>query len=155
MSDPIVEPVRRSHARSGFLLAALLVAVALAWLRPLVASSAAEPQDPPKPGAAGGKEEENGGDLVFQVISKTQKYSVLYSHDLHLGKGIECAECHEKVFKKKINGNKFKMADINRGQFCGTCHTETPAADVKHAAFAPKKNCSKCHTMRVREPDSK
>jgi len=144
-------------------LGALLVgAAALAGLRPAAEPATAQESPKPDPTGAGAppaaqadEVEEHGGDLIFHVISRTQKYSVLYSHELHVNAGIQCDECHETVFKKKINGQKFKMADINRGQYCGVCHTETPAPEVKHPAFAPKKNCAKCHTMRVREPDSK
>jgi c(7)-type cytochrome triheme protein len=98
-------------------------------------------------------DEKDGGEIVFQVVgSRMQKKSVLYSHEKHLATGLKCDDCHEKIFKKKLNANKFKMADVNRGEFCGTCHNEKPAADVKHPAFAPKGNCAKCHTLSVRDP---
>ena len=149
MTDSLASPARSRFARIGLISIAAAAALAALLLRPVAASPAAQ-GTPPKPAAAA--DEDHGGDLVFHVVSKTQKYSVLYSHQSHIDAGIECAECHESVFQKKLNSNQFKMADINRGKFCGVCHTETPAADVKHPAFAPKKNCQKCHTLRIREP---
>lgn len=146
------ENVDHGRGRSGgpaFALLVLALGAGIACLRPLAVSAGA--QEAPAP-AAPAEDEEHGGELVFHVVSKTQKYSVLYSHQLHVDAGIDCAECHEGVFQKKFNGNRFKMADINRGQYCGVCHTENPGADVKHPAFAPKKNCAKCHTLRIREP---
>ncbi len=162
MTEAIDRLHRRGRIRNGALLALVAGGLALLCLRPVAASPPPLQEKPPaggkegepKPGEKEDKEkEEHGGDLVFHVVSKTQKYSVLYSHERHLAEGIECEECHEKVFQKKLNGNKFKMADINRGQFCGVCHNAAPAAEVKHPAFAPKNHCSKCHTLRVREVD--
>jgi len=143
------------RARSVVLAGIVVGASALLCLRP--SSVAAGQATPPAPGAKpaeqAGEKEEDGGDIVFQVVgSRMQKYSVLYRHDVHLAAGIKCEECHEKTFKKKLNGNQFKMADINRGQFCGTCHNAAPAADVLHKSFAPKNNCTKCHTLKLREP---
>jgi len=132
-------------------VALLAVLVAVGGLAALLRPAAASQEKQEKPPAAGAVPEEHGGDIVFKVTSKTQKYSVLYSHEKHLDAGLECDECHEKLFKKELNGSKFKMADINQGKFCGGCHTETPAATVKHKAFAPKKNCQKCHTLKVHD----
>ncbi len=120
--------------------------VAVATFRPAANATtqeapAAKPEEP----------EEDGGDILFRVTSKTQKFSVLYRHETHLKAGMECDDCHETVFKKKLDANKFKMADINKGLFCGTCHTDAPAEGVKHKAFAPKKNCAKCHSVKVHD----
>jgi len=130
-------------------VALLVVLAATGGLAALLRPAAASQEKPPAAGAAA--TEEHGGDIVFKVTSKTQKYSVLYSHEKHLEAGVECDECHEKLFKKELNGSKFKMADINQGKFCGACHTETPAETVKHKAFAPKKNCAKCHDLKVHD----
>lgn len=138
-------PRRLGHGRVALLAVLAAICGAAALLRPAAAAS----QE--KPPAAGAEPEEHGGDIVFKVTSKTQKYSVLYSHEEHVAAGIECDECHETLFKKELNGSKFKMADINRGQYCGACHTDTPAATVKHKAFAPKKNCTKCHDLKVHD----
>lgn len=136
---------RTGRVRLALALSACVLGGGAVLLRPASAI-----QEAPAAGAAAA-EEEHGGDILFKVTSKTQKFSVLYSHEEHLEVGIECAECHDAVFKKELNANKFKMADINKGQFCGACHTDTPAATVKHKAFAPKKNCAKCHQVKVHD----
>jgi c(7)-type cytochrome triheme protein len=148
----------------GLLALSLLSVVAAAFLllRPVATAQAdAEPffeasqGKEPQGGGPGGKEE-HGGNIVFQVVSKTQKYSVLYSHEKHLGAGCKCDDCHnedakKRIFEKKMGANKFRMKDVNDGKFCGTCHQVKPPADVTHGAFAPKGNCTKCHDVRVRE----
>jgi len=98
------------------------------------------------------EEEEHGGDIVFQVVSRIQPRSVLYSHEAHLAAGLKCENCHEKIFKKEFGKNHFKMKDINKGKACGVCHQAEPPEDVK-GAFAPKDNCNRCHTVRVRDPE--
>ena len=125
--------------------------LALSLLAVVAAAQGKEPQG----GGPGGKEE-HGGNIVFQVVSKTQKYSVLYSHEKHLGAGCKCDDCHnedakKRIFEKKMGANKFRMKDVNEGKFCGTCHQAKPPADVTHGTFAPKGNCTKCHNVRVRE----
>ena len=103
--------------------------------------------------AAGQEDEEHGGDIVFHVESKLQKFSVLYSHEAHLDAGLDCDDCHEKLFKKEFEGNHFKMSDINRGKACGVCHQADPPEGVQ-GAFPPKKNCERCHTLRIRKPET-
>lgn len=111
-----------------------------------------------RPAAPAQEKEEHGGDIVFHVLDKKQKYSVLYSHEKHLSAGCKCEECHgkgekdPKIFEKKIGANHFRMKDVNAGQFCGKCHNPSPGADVTHKAFPTKSpNCSKCHNVQVRE----
>jgi c(7)-type cytochrome triheme protein len=134
------------RARAVLLIALALLCCGFLQLRPVGATQEAAPA-----AGAPAAEEEHGGDILFKVTSKTQKYSVIYSHDDHVEAGIECAECHETLFKKELNGNKFRMADINKGLFCGACHTNTPAPEIKHKAFAPQKNCAKCHDVRIHD----
>jgi c(7)-type cytochrome triheme protein len=100
------------------------------------------------------EEEEDGGDLVFHVVSRSQPFSVLYSHEAHLEAGLECADCHDSIFKKEFNGNHFKMSDINKGKACGVCHNSSPAEGIE-PAFPPRKNCERCHTLRIREPEKR
>jgi c(7)-type cytochrome triheme protein len=135
----------KNRRRSLGLLVVLLPALA-------VGATLVRPVDP-----AQEKKEEDGGNIVFHVLDKKQKYSVLYTHEKHLSAGCKCEECHgasekdPKIFQKQIGANHFRMKDVTAGKFCGTCHTASPAADVKHPAFAPKSNCSKCHNVQVRE----
>ena len=151
----------RRRARCLLALAMLaLVTAAVVLLRPDAtaqpgrgpAAEVPQGKDPPGPGG----KEEHGGDIVFQVVSKTQKYSVLYSHERHLAAGCKCDDCHsedakKRIFEKKLGANKFRMKDVNEGRFCGACHTAKPAAEITHGAFAPKGSCAKCHSVRVRE----
>jgi c(7)-type cytochrome triheme protein len=148
----------------GVIAASMLALVAAAFvaLRPDATAQAGgappkgAPQGKEPQGGGPGGKEEHGGDIVFQVVSKTQKFSVLYSHEKHLGAGCKCDDCHnedakKRIFEKKMGANKFRMKDVNEGKFCGTCHQVKPPADVTHGAFAPKGNCTKCHNVRVRE----
>ena len=69
---------------------------------------------------------------------KTSAGDVIFKGDDHAGKGLKCSECHTKIFKYKKGSAEMKMADINAGKFCGECHNGK-------RAFAPAKNCAKCH----------
>jgi len=130
-------------------LAALLLLANTISEAPRAAAAGPAPamQDP-----AGGEDEKHGGEIVFRVESKSQKYSVLFSHEEHLAADLKCDNCHESIFKKEIEQNHFKMADINKGKACGVCHQAEPPAGVR-ASFPPKKNCDRCHTLRVRAPE--
>jgi c(7)-type cytochrome triheme protein len=137
-----------SHRRRALLLVLLpVLALGATLIRPAAPAQEKEPD----------KKEEHGGDIVFHVLDKKRKYSVLYSHEKHLSAGCKCEECHGKaekdphIFEKKIGSNHFRMKDVNQGQFCGKCHNASPGADVTHKAFPPKSNCSKCHNVQVRE----
>lgn len=69
---------------------------------------------------------------------------VVFSGKVHADAGLKCGDCHTKIFPMKGPGKpgaaEFKMADINAGKFCGTCHNGTKAFKASDAA-----NCSKCH----------
>jgi c(7)-type cytochrome triheme protein len=66
---------------------------------------------------------------------------VVFSHEKHLTKNPQCTACHTKIFKMaKGHRSAFKMADMNNGQACGTCHNGQVAFSVKDPA-----NCSQCH----------
>lgn len=137
---------------------ACLLIVAAGWWLPGGGASGNTPGSSMAPAplaapAQAEEEEEHGGDVVFHVVgSKSQKFSVLYSHQAHLDAGLDCKDCHDKIFKKEFEGNHFKMADINKGKACGICHNSSPEDGIK-AAFPPRKNCDRCHTLRVRTPE--
>jgi len=66
---------------------------------------------------------------------------VVFSHEKHAAKNPKCTDCHTKVFKMaKGVRTAFKMADMNTGQSCGTCHEGKAAFSVKDQA-----TCNKCH----------
>lgn len=69
--------------------------------------------------------------------------NVLFSHTVHT-EWLACKNCHEDIFKQKKGANKFKMADVLGGKYCGVCHGKI--------AFAPTINCMRCHSV---EPGKK
>ena len=64
---------------------------------------------------------------------------VVFDGKVHADKGLKCNDCHTKIFQMK-KAATMKMADMNAGKFCGTCHNGTKAFATKDAA-----NCAKCH----------
>ena len=66
---------------------------------------------------------------------------VVMSHEKHAAKNPKCTDCHVKIFKMtKGVRTAFKMADMNNGQSCGTCHDGKTAFSVKEQG-----DCAKCH----------
>ncbi len=66
---------------------------------------------------------------------------VVFSHEKHAAKNPKCTDCHTKIFKMaKGQRSTPKMADMNNGQACGTCHDGKAAFSVKEQA-----DCAKCH----------
>jgi c(7)-type cytochrome triheme protein len=66
---------------------------------------------------------------------------VAFSHSAHAAKSPKCTDCHTKIFKMtKGTRSTPKMADMEKGQSCGTCHNGQAAFGVKEQA-----NCAKCH----------
>lgn len=69
------------------------------------------------------------------------KGKVTFSHEKHLAKGAKCTDCHTKIFKMtKGQRSAPKMADMEGGQTCGTCHNGQAAFSVKDQA-----TCTECH----------
>ncbi len=66
---------------------------------------------------------------------------VVFSHEKHSAKNPKCTDCHTKIFKMtKGQRSAPKMADMEKGQNCGTCHDGKTAFAVKEQA-----TCNKCH----------
>lgn len=66
---------------------------------------------------------------------------VVFSHGAHAAKHPKCTDCHTKIYKMtKGQRSAPKMADMEKGQSCGTCHNGQAAFGVKEQA-----NCAKCH----------
>ncbi len=66
---------------------------------------------------------------------------VTFSHETHAAKNPKCTDCHTKIFKMaKGQRSAPKMADMEKGQSCGTCHNGQAAFSVKAQA-----DCAKCH----------
>jgi c(7)-type cytochrome triheme protein len=55
----------------------------------------------------------------------------------------QCKVCHNRIFEPTAGANVIRMADINKGRACGTCHNGRVAF---RAGFG---ECQRCH---VREP---
>ena len=67
---------------------------------------------------------------------------VTFDGKVHADKGLKCADCHvkPKLFEMKKGADKFNMAAMNEGKFCGACHNGTKAFSTKAPA-----DCKKCH----------
>lgn len=131
---------------SGRMLTWMSVALLLAGGLSLTA--ALQAGDDEEQTAAPTDDETEISNIVYVVKAKTQRYSAIFRHETHAAAGVSCNDCHDKLYKKDVGGAKFKMTDINEGKSCGVCHHKQPAAGVK-AAFAPLKNCRKCHSVLV------
>ena len=51
---------------------------------------------------------------------------------------LDCANCHEKLFKSQAGANKFSMTAILNGEQCGLCHG---------AVAFPLTECNRCHSV--------
>ena len=58
----------------------------------------------------------------------------------HASAGLKCPDCHTKIYQMKKDAGKMKMADINAGKGCGTCHSGGKVFKASDPA-----NCTKCH----------
>ncbi|OGA13508.1 MAG: hypothetical protein A3H32_06890 [Betaproteobacteria bacterium RIFCSPLOWO2_02_FULL_63_19] len=85
------------------------------------------------------------GSAIATMPGKTVEYAggpmgkVVFDGKAHAAKGLKCTDCHTKIFQMKKEA-KMKMADLNAGKFCGTCHNGTKAFKTSDAA-----SCKKCH----------
>jgi c(7)-type cytochrome triheme protein len=51
---------------------------------------------------------------------------------------LDCANCHDQLFKAKVGANKFSMLAILNGEQCGLCHG---------AVSFPLTECNRCHSV--------
>ena len=73
---------------------------------------------------------------------KTSEGTVVFSGSTHADAGLKCKDCHPKIFKKKKHGaTKMTMAELDKGEYCGTCHNGEIAFST-----TSKANCKKCHS---------
>lgn len=85
------------------------------------------------------------GSAMAVPPGKTVEYAgadqgkVVFDGKVHADKGLKCPDCHTKIWPMK-KGTAMKMADLNAGKFCGTCHDGKKAFKTSDAA-----NCAKCH----------
>jgi c(7)-type cytochrome triheme protein len=74
------------------------------------------------------------------VVYDAPNGKVTFDGKAHADKGLKCPDCHTKIFAMKKDAGKMKMADINAGKGCGTCHNGDKAFKASDPA-----NCTKCH----------
>lgn len=65
---------------------------------------------------------------------------VRFSHSAHSSL-FGCSDCHNKIFIPGKGSRRFTMAEMEKGQSCGTCH------DGK-TAFGVKDSCTRCHPVK-------
>lgn len=75
-----------------------------------------------------------GGDVAITY----KKGTVTFSHDSHVGMGIECVACHDKLFTTGASHKTVTMKQMQQGKSCGACHNGK-------TAFTVKGNCKNCH----------
>ena len=81
-------------------------------------------------------------DIQFQLKNAD---SVVFSHDVHLEKySNNCRICHNAIFNLKKRQH-FTMAEMEKTKSCGACHT-----GVKAFSVADEKQCTRCHSGKVR-----
>jgi len=51
---------------------------------------------------------------------------------------LDCANCHDQLFKAQLGANKFSMTAILNGEQCGLCHG---------AVAFPLTECNRCHSV--------
>ena len=76
-------------------------------------------------------------DLVIVMEVKGSMPNVAFPHKQHTV-WLECANCHDAIFKPQKGANPMSMAEIMLGQKCGVCHGSV--------AF-PVTECRRCHTQ--------
>lgn len=62
---------------------------------------------------------------------------VMFPHRQHT-LWLDCANCHEHLFKSKSGENRYSMLAILNGEQCGVCHG---------AVSFPLTECSRCHSI--------
>ncbi len=62
---------------------------------------------------------------------------VLFPHRQHT-EWLDCNNCHEKIFIKKVDANPINMFAILSGNYCGQCHG---------AVAFPLTECNRCHSI--------
>ncbi len=77
-----------------------------------------------------------GGNISFK---NGKQGDVTFSHDAHVaGSGLNCTDCHNKIYTTKEKHTKVTMAQMQKGKSCGACHNGKKAFDVKS-------ECNNCH----------
>jgi c(7)-type cytochrome triheme protein len=62
---------------------------------------------------------------------------VLFPHKPHT-EWLDCSNCHDRIFVKKVDANPINMFAILSGEYCGQCHG---------AVAFPLTECNRCHSV--------
>lgn len=73
-------------------------------------------------------------DIVFPDTAGQPQ--VVFPHRQHT-EWLDCANCHENLFKSRRGANDISMLDILQGEYCGRCHG---------AVAFPLTECKRCHS---------
>ena len=76
-------------------------------------------------------------DDEFIIAKYGSMPAVKFPHRAHT-LWLDCANCHEKLFKSKAGANRFSMTAILNGEQCGVCHG---------AVSFPLTECNRCHSV--------
>lgn len=72
------------------------------------------------------------------VMEKTGEMPLVwFPHRPHT-EWLDCKNCHDKIFIKKVDANPVNMLDILNGEYCGVCHG---------AVAFPLTECNRCHSL--------
>jgi c(7)-type cytochrome triheme protein len=84
------------------------------------------------------RDKEMHNDEVMKTKIKEMP-EIIFSHDKHaVWNG--CELCHPVVFSENRDENKFTMAEIFEGKYCGTCHGKVSFSTL---------DCQRCHVKRI------
>ncbi|HIJ84065.1 MAG TPA: hypothetical protein HPQ00_07655 [Magnetococcales bacterium] len=75
-------------------------------------------------------------DIIFSNTGDND--FVRFPHRAHT-EWLDCANCHEEIFKTKFGATPIKMSAILEGKFCGKCHG---------AVAFPLSECARCHSVK-------
>ncbi len=76
-------------------------------------------------------------DLDLIIAKYGSMPAVKFPHRQHT-LWLDCANCHDRLFKAKAGANRFSMTAILNGEQCGVCHG---------AVAFPLTECNRCHSV--------
>lgn len=80
-------------------------------------------------------------DLDVLMKRTAEMPMVLFPHKPHT-QWLDCANCHDKIFKAKAGATPVNMFQILQGNYCGQCHGAVafPLTECKRCHSVPRKN---------------
>jgi len=75
------------------------------------------------------------------VMDKTGEMPLVRFPHLPHTEWLDCSNCHDKIFIKKVDANPINMFAILSGEYCGQCHG---------AVSFPLTECNRCHSVARR-----